>query len=146
MAIKVVVARAHEEQLKDPELLKEVNSIEQEINRVSLDYQDNTVNFVFIQGMYTHSERKMNTVCLFVNKMEKPLSEIHGELRLQFTEKSALIASAKLDFDQEFLGSVGVDEALLFHINIPVRGLEEDEVFDFSGIKGAFENVQVAFS
>ncbi|MGM9972534.1 MAG: hypothetical protein ACI33K_00630, partial [Clostridiaceae bacterium] len=81
MAINVMVAKAHEAQLKDPAIKEEYESVQKAINNTHIDYQEDTVNLVFLKGMYKHQERKMISVCLFVNKTDKPLKELHGDLR-----------------------------------------------------------------
>ena len=81
MAINVVLAKAHQQQLSDGDIKKELDSVASEINRVDLSYADGTVNFVFVKGLYDHNERKMITVALFVNKTHSSISEIHGVLK-----------------------------------------------------------------
>lgn len=143
MAIKVVLAKAHQAQLEDSEIERELCSIEGEINRVELSFKEDTINYVFIKGIYLHSERKLLTACLFVNKMDKPITELHGVLRMNFHDRNALVAKTTIDFDEPFIGSLNPDEALLVHIGIPVKGLTEDENFTISDIAGSFENVRV---
>lgn len=143
MAIKVVLAKAHQAQLEDAEIEKELCSIEDEINRVELPFKADTINYVFIKGIYLHSDRKMLTVCLFVNKMDKPITELHGILRMNFQDRTALIAKTTVDFDEPFIGVLNPDEALLVHVGIPVKGLTEDENFTISDIAGSFKNVRV---
>lgn len=58
MAIKVTLAKAHQAQLEDAEISKELCSVEEEVNKVELPFQENTINFVFIKGVYLHSEKR----------------------------------------------------------------------------------------
>lgn len=78
MAIKVVLAKAHQVQIEDTEIKKELCSVEAELNKVDLPFQKDTINFVFVKGIYLDSEKKMVIACLFVNKMDKPISELHA--------------------------------------------------------------------
>lgn len=142
--INVILAKAHTAQLKDPDIKKELRGVQEAVNRVRINYNVNAVNFVFIKGIYEHSERKMITACLFVNKIGQPIQELHGILRLRFVNRSALIAKATINFDEPFMGVLKNDEALLVHISIPVKGLDADETFLFSDISGSFEDVRVA--
>ena len=137
MAINVMVAKAHEGQLKDPAIKEEYESVQRAINSAQLDYQEDTVNLVFLKGMYKHQERKMVTVCLFVNKLDKPLKELRGDMRLKFNHKDALIAKATLDFDEAFMGELPKDTGLLVHLSLPVKGLQEDQVFTIKDITGS---------
>lgn len=143
MAIKVILAKAHRGQIEDGEIKKELCSVEAELNRVGLPFREGTVNFVFIKGIYLDSEKKMLTACLFVNKMDKPISELHGVLRLRFRSKKAQIAKTTIDFDEPFMGTLNPEEALLVHLGIPVKGLKNDENFMVSDIHGNFEDVRI---
>lgn len=142
--MKVILAKAHVAQLEDPDIKKELVSVNEAVKSVQFDYNDNAVNFVFIKGIYDHSERKMITACLFVNKFGQPIQELHGVLRLRFSSRSALIAKSTIDFDEPFMGTLNNDEALLVHISIPVKGLKTDETFSYSDICGDFEDVRVS--
>lgn len=146
MAIKVTLAKAHQAQIEDAEIKKELYSIEAELNKVDLPFQKDTINFVFIKGMYLNGEKKMLTACLFVNKMDKPISELHGVLRLGFKSRKAQIAKTTIDFDEPFMGTLNTDEALLVHLGIPVKGLSNDENFMVSDISGNFEDVRVTLN
>ena len=146
MAIKVILAKAHRAQIEDAEIKKELCSVETELNKADLSFREGTVNFVFIKGIYLDGEKKMLTACLFVNKTEKPISELHGVLRLAFKSGNAQIAKTTLDFDEPFMGTVGSDEALLVHLGIPIRGLTENEEFTVSKITGSLEEVRVTYA
>lgn len=99
MEIKVTLAKAHQAQSEDAEIKRELCSVEAELNKVDLPFQKDTINFVFIKGMYLDSEKRMLTACLFVNKMDKPISELHGVLRLHFKSRKAQIAKTTIDFE-----------------------------------------------
>lgn len=143
MAIKVVLAEAHNVQYQNAAIQEEIKSIENGVNHIELPLTDNTVNFVFIKGNYVHSERRMFTICLFVNKMKETLTEIHGVIRMKFQQKSALIAKTTVDFDKQFIGKLNPNEALLVQIGISVKGLGQDEEFVKSNISGNFSEVRV---
>lgn len=143
MSIEIIVAKAHQGQLEDVDIKREVESIAKEMAVTDLDYIDNTVNLVFVRGIYKHSERKMITVCLLVNKTKETLIEIHGDLRLKFVSEKALIAKTAINFDESFIGEIKSNQALLFHLGIPVKGLVCDRVFTINDIVGSFENVRV---
>ena len=146
MAIKVVLAKVHQAQLEDAEIKKEICSIRDEMNRVEIPFCEGTINFVFIKGIYIHNERKMFTVSLFVNKMNKTITELHGVLKLTFKDRNAKIAKTTVDFDKAFIETLNPNEALLVHIGIPVKGLLSDENFVVADIVGSFENVRVTVS
>lgn len=142
MSINVKIAKAHSSQLQDEDTKREIESISYAINNTRIEYNDNAINFVFIKGIYSHAERKMITACLFVNKMQT-ITELHGVLRLRFIKENAVIATVTVDFDQEFMGEIENNEALLVHFGIPVKGLLADKEFTFSDIQGDFSDVRV---
>lgn len=61
------------------------------------------MNFAIVKSIYGHSDCKMGTVCLFINKLWRPLTEMHGEIWLEFCIGSTYISKATIDFDQFFL-------------------------------------------
>lgn len=143
MSIVLKTADAHKNQLNDQEIRREFDSIQTGLNESDIVFHEGTVNFVFVKGIYLHDERKMVTPCVFVNKCGKPICELHGVLRLKFTARNALIAKTTIDFDSRFMGTIKEDEALLVHLNIPVKGLLRDETFMFGDVSGTFEEVRV---
>ena len=145
MSIKVVTAQPHKLQINDVEIEKEIESVENSINKVNISYLENTINFVFIKGIYKHNERKMTTACLFINKTKEIIKEIHGVLKLSYNNIDAKIAKTTIDFDEYFIGSLNPDEALLVHLNIPVKGLMEDCFFSISDISGSFSDIRITY-
>mgnify|MGYP005761271343 CR=1 FL=1 len=142
MNIKLKVAQPHENQLKDQDLKREFDEIQALVNQ--FEYKEDTINLAVIKGIYKHIERRMTTACVFINKIGYPIKELHGELRLRFKEKTALIAKATIDFDEMFIGNLDNDEALLVHIGLPVKGLEADEIFESNKMSVDFRNIRVA--
>lgn len=141
--MKVVLAKAHFSHLENEETKNLIKNISDALETSKIDYAENAINFVFVKGDYDHFERKMETVCLFVNKLHKSISELHGELKLSFAEKKAQIAKATINFDSDFLGALNHDEALMVSLNIPVKGLTENEEFGVKDVKGLFGAVRV---
>lgn len=146
MAIQIVVARAHQKQLETAQVREECRRIQESLQQVQPGYKEGTVNVVFISGSYFDFAKKMTAACVFVNKTGRAIRELHGVLRLQFQAETAEIAAATLDFDEGFLGSLAPDEGLLVHLNIPVRGLQEDGVYDIRDVRGSFEDVRVTYA
>jgi hypothetical protein len=142
MPITIVLAKAHTIHLQDEELRQEYESIRHAFLSIPLNYQEGTINFVFLKGVYSDFDKKMTTVCVFVNKLGKPIKEIHGVLKLRFRSVDAEIAAATMDFDEDFTGILQPDEGLLFHINLPVKGLGKDQEFFIQDIEGFFDEVR----
>lgn len=143
MPINVVVAKAHEEQCSNDDISRERESIESAVNALDCEFKNGTVNFMFVKGIYEHASRSLVTICLFINKTDYAINELHGELRLAFVNEDAKIAKAIVDFDEPFMGELKPDDALLVHMGIPVKGLKQDKEYKFSGISGTFDNVRI---
>lgn len=143
MAIRIVVAKAHQHQLETTQAGEECRRIQESLQQAQLDYKEGTVNAVFISGSYSDFAKKMTAACVFVNKTGQAIKELHGILRLQFQAQEAEIAGTILDLDEAFLGRLAPDEGLLIHLNIPVRGLREDRVYGIRDVRGCFEDVRI---
>lgn len=145
-SIRIVLAREHQDLLLDEEAKREYESIREAFLETNLDYQADTINYVFIKGTYRENEQQMATACILVNKLNKPVNAIQGVLRLKFRSVDAEIAKATLDFDEDFMGTLNPDEGLLFYVNIPVRGLSADQEFTIEDIEGSFEEIRYTFA
>lgn len=110
-----------------------------------MQFQDNTVNFVFVNGEYSDFDKKMLTSCVLVNKMGKPITEIHGRIELNFRNIQGQIAFYVIDLLEAFMGVLQADEGLFFTVKIPVKGLDADREVNYSEIAGRFEDVRVTF-
>ncbi len=141
---QVKVAEAHKEQLSDFELQREIRDVQTFLSSVNVDSVENAVAFLFLEGRYDDFEKKMTSVMLFLNGTGKPIKELRGTLRLK-TDGPVQFAKASIAFDQPFMGVLQDHEALLIHMNIPVRGLRENRVFKASDIEADFSEVQVKY-
>ncbi len=141
---QVKVAEAHKEQLSDFELQREIRDVQTFLSSVNVDSVENAVAFLFLEGRYDDFEKKMSSVMLFLNGTGKPIKELRGTLRLK-TDGPVQFAKASIAFDQPFMGVLQDHEALLIHMNIPVRGLRENRVFKASDIEADFSEVQVKY-
>lgn len=143
--IKVVVAKAHKPQLSDPENQLEIESASRAINKLhsESEFKKNAITLVPMKGMYNHNERIMNTVCSFVNKLPYTICELNGDIHLSFKELDAEIAKMTIEFDEQFIGEIKPNEALLVHLRIPVRGLNTDTDFSNLDFECEFDNVTV---
>ena len=145
MAINVVISKAHNSMLNHPQVKAEMEFISNGLNNADFNFAENAVNFVFVNGSYDNTEKKMDTVCLFVNKTNKSIKELHGVIDISFKAVDAEIALTTVNFDEAFLGELNHDEALLVHFNIPVRGLNDNRTFKYSDIEGQFKDVRVTY-
>lgn len=141
--IKIVVVEAHKNQLNNSIVSNEIKEIQSYFDNESFDFNKNTINFVFLNGQYSQTKRAMLVMGVFVNKIDKPILAFKTKLQLKFKAINAQIALAKLNFPEEFIGQLNPDEGLIFHLEIPVKGLEQDRLFKFSDIQGQMTDVEV---
>jgi hypothetical protein len=141
--IKIVVAEAHKLQLDNSAVSDELNEVQAYFDQNKFDFQENTINFVFLKGEYSQIKRTMVVMGVFVNKISPIVFSFNAKLKLKFKDLKAQIATTKVTFPQEFIGELNYNEGMLFHIEIPVKGLEQDEQFKFSDIDGQLVEVEV---
>lgn len=145
MDIIINVAEAHKSQLRDSDIAHEIESVQDYISNFQGVFPENQICFMFIKGYYNHQERAMRSACLFVNRLSAPIKELHGEVRLRFTDRDGIIAKMTVDFNEEFMGTLESNHALLVHVGIPVKGLKEDSVVNSSEVSGDFDSIRVTF-
>lgn len=88
----------------------------------------------------------MNTALVFVNKMGQKISELHGAIHIHTNTEGIQFAKTTIDFDEEFMGVLCDNEGLLVHLNIPVRGLEENRTFTEKELEVQFADVRVTYA
>lgn len=87
----------------------------------------------------------MNAAVVFVNNLENPISELHGIMKFYSTMENVEFAKTTINFDANFMGEVFVDEAILVHFNIPVKGMKSNMEFKTNDLKCVFEEVRVTY-
>lgn len=141
--MKVNVPVVHRERLLRGTLQQQMDGLGEALSE--MHFQDNAVNFVFVNGEYSDFDKKMLTSCVLVNKMGKPITEIHGRIELNFRSIQGQIAFYVIDLLEPFMGVLQPDEGLFFTVNIPVKGLDADREVSYSDIAGRFEDVRVTY-
>ncbi|MBP1043049.1 hypothetical protein [Vagococcus allomyrinae] len=141
--IKIGLFDSHKEQLNIQAVVDEVKEIQDFFDDVKFDYEENTINFVFLNGQYCHVKRTILVRGVIVNPTVEDIIGIQAKLKLKFKYEDAQIAVATLDFPQEFIGRLKSGTGSLFHLEIPVRGLESDKNFKYSDIEGRLEDVEL---
>lgn len=145
--IKVKLVKAHEDQMIDYELKRELKSIQDYIDKIEFEMLDKNVYFLFVKGLYDSFKKKMNTIAVFINNTGNEIVELHGVLRFTTkVEENIKFAKTTIDFDEPFMGTLRNREAILIHLNIPVKGLECDREFNVSGILNEFSDVKVKYA
>lgn len=143
MKIKIKVAKAQENQLKNKEIAMEVKEVQKLFDTSNFSYSNGTVNFVILKGIYSHIKRSMCVIGVYVNKSDSCIWGLGCTLDLKFRNIDAKIMTADIAFPTEFIGSLDIDEGLLIHLDVPVIGLSEDAVYDINDITGELSNVKL---
>ncbi len=142
MTVKVKVAKVHEEQLKDENIKRELEDIQNYFNNNNFEYVENTINFVFIKGIYSHIKRAMLVVGVYVNNTKDNIYGFSSKLRLKFVNINGQIATVNSAFDENFIGKLKPEEGMLIHLEVPVRGLTKDEEFSIKDIAGMLDEIK----
>lgn len=143
MTVKVVLAEAHKEQIEDKELKREVEDIQKYFDDNSFKFTPETVNFVFLRGIYRSITKSMLVVGVFVNNTGDSIAGLAAKLQLQFKNRKAVIGTTTMALPPDFLGEIKDNEGFILHIEIPVEGLEKDEQFGFSDVQGSLDEVEI---
>ncbi|EPY2303942.1 Uncharacterised protein [Clostridium sporogenes] len=143
MAVKIKIAKEHESQLKDKDIKREVEEVQKFFNAANFEYSEGTINFVILKGIYSHIKRLIIIIGVYVNKTDSCVYGISSELNLKFRNIDAQIMTTNINFPEEFIGKLDVDEGLLIHLDIPVIGLNKDAIFDITDISGELNNVKL---
>ncbi len=147
MTVKAVLAKAHEELRDNPTIQHQLTEIQKLLDTRELPMKENTINFVSIQGIYDADKKSIFLISLFINNMTRPVNEIHAELRLHLEREGVQLATITLNFGKEFIGVLNPQEAMMIHLQIPARGLQQDEEsFYGDEFVGRLEEVRVTFA
>ena len=141
----VKVPQAYEYQLKDNDILREISSVQDYIQKIDFGDEEG-VFVVLLRGIYRDIKKKMNTAFAFVNKLNAPIKDLYCRISLSANIENVEIAHMNVSMDHEFMGMIGVNEALLVHFNIPVKGLTESRTFSNKEIKYSVDDIRVVFS
>ena len=145
--IKIVPAKAHEAQMNDEDIRHELDEIQTFFDTRSFSFQDGTINFVIIRGLYSHIERAMTVVGVFVNTTGKTICGLKATLQFQSrTQTDARFGEIALELPHSFLGEIKQNEGFILHLKVPVQGLNaKKEKYEAPELAGAVKDVEVAF-
>lgn len=143
MTVKIKLAKGHEGLLKDEDIKRELEGIQEFFDTTDFQYVEENINFVMLKGIYTHIKRSMLIVGVYVNKTDRCIYGMSSELNLEFRNRNAEIMTVSTSFPEEFIGKLDIDEGLLIHLDVPVAGLNEDAVFSVSDISGELDNIKI---
>ena len=144
--IKVKLVEAHQSQLKNFDVKKELQSVQEYVNGLEIELENRTVFLVCIQGNYDDFGKRTNTVFVIINNCGKAIRELHGVIKV----KSCILhtvqfAKATIDFDEALMGKIENNEGMLVHLNIPTRGLNQNKIFKSTELEVEFTDVRVTY-
>ncbi len=145
--IKIVPAKAHEQQMNDPEIRRELNDVQSFFDSHTFPFKKGTVQFVILRGMYSHIERTMTIAGVFVNLTGHTICGLKASLQFEASEKKdARFGEISLELPPSFLGEIRKNEGFILHLKVPVQGLDAaKEVYAAPELKGLIKNVEVAY-
>lgn len=141
----VKLVEAHQNQLRDFDVKKELRSIQSYISQLKVELDEKSVYILVLKAIYNNYSKRATTVMVFINNMEKSIKELHGIVEIEVVNSDVEFARATLNFDEKFMGKVENKEAILIHLDIPVEGLTEDKVFEQNDLEVKFTDVRVTY-
>ncbi|MDS9472569.1 hypothetical protein [Sporosarcina pasteurii] len=147
MVIKIVLAKAHENQKNNPEVQRELSDIQTFFVEKEFDFELNSLNFVILRGLYAHVDRMLTVVGVFVNKTEKTINGLKTELAFRVNDNpEAKLSGVRLDLPESFLGELKPNEGFVLHIKVMTKGLtKEKEIFQATELSGELRNIELAY-
>ena len=100
--INVKIAQAHENQMRNFDVQREMKSVQNYFDTTELDFNSEAVSLMFLRGQYNDFAKTMNTALVFVNKMGQKISELHGVIHIHTNTEGIQFAKTTIDFDEEF--------------------------------------------
>lgn len=143
MAVRIKVAKQHENQLKDKNIKREVEEVQKFFDTTDFKYSEGTINFVILKGVYSHIKRSMLVIGVYINKTDSSIYGISSELHLKFKNINGEIMPISVAFPEEFIGELKIDEGLLVHFDAPVVGLNKDQIFNANDISGELNHIKL---
>lgn len=121
----------------------ELRDVQRYLDQGSVPFAAGEIGFSPLTGTYVHADRKLHLVGVIANLLEVPIVEVRGVISLSLPDARAQVARATIDFDEDYLGVLEAGDALLFHLGVPVRGLDADRRFQAGDFAGSFTDVRV---
>jgi hypothetical protein len=111
------------------------------------DFELKSLNFVLLRGLYSHVDRMLTIIGVFVNKTEETITGLKTELAFRVKgNPEARLSGVKLDLPEYFLGELKPSEGFVLHIKVMTKGLtKEKESFQATELSGELRNIAIAY-
>lgn len=143
MQIKIKIVLAHEAQKENEAVERELASIQEYVNKNILELDDESIYFIPLQGNYIHVKRTMTFAGVVISTMKKSIQGIEGTLQTRLDGYDADVAKVQFAFPPEFLGELNYAEGFPIHFEVPVKGLQEDQMIKSSSFQCELGDVKV---
>ncbi|WP_210468095.1 hypothetical protein [Sporosarcina sp. 6E9] len=147
MGIEIVLAKAHEKQRNHPEVQRELTDIQTFFDENEFDFKQNTVNFVLLRGLYSHVDRIITVIGVFINKTDKLIHTLNAKMAFQVpANPEATLSNVKLDLPEHFLGELKPGEGFVLHIKVMTKGLPADkEIYQTTELSSELRQIEVTY-
>jgi len=142
--IKAVLPLAYDQMYEDSSVKNELLKVQEYFDHTDLEMTDPSLYFIALKGAYTHISRKLFLIAVFTNNTGKLLKAFKATVKLKIAHHTAELAETQVSFPPEFLGVFHPNEGMLVHINIPVRGLEKDQIFEARDFISEVTNITIS--
>ena len=102
----VKLVEAHQNQLRDFDVKKELRSIQSYISQLKVELDEKSIYILVLKAIYDNYSKRATTVMVFINNMEKSIKELHGIVEIEVVNSDVEFARATLNFDEKFMGKV----------------------------------------
>lgn len=143
MQIKIKTALAHEPQRDSDDAKRELEAIQEYVNKNVLHLEEETIYFIPLQGNYVHVKRTMLFVGVIISTMKGSIQGVTGCLETQLKEYEAEVAKIKFEFPPKFVGRLNHAQGFPVHFEVPVKGLKEDMQITSSSFNCELTDVKV---
>lgn len=147
MVIKIVLAKAHENQKNNPEVQRELTDIQTFFAEKEFDFELKSLNFIILRGLYSHVDRMLTVIGVFINKTEKTINGLKTEVAFRVKgNPEARLGGVKLGLPEDFVGELNPNEGFVLHIKVMTKGLvEEKEFFQATELTGELRNIEITY-
>ncbi len=86
-----------------------------------------------MNGFYNQESQKTRVLFLMINNLDQSINQFAAQLHpMVTTGVDTQFSVANVALNKDYLGQVGPQEAILFFVDIPTRGLSENKHFSFN--------------
>ena len=110
-------------------------------NRVRIGNED--INFIFLEGMYSHEDRSTRFAGVFVNSTHEDITSFSGKVLLDLSAflGRGIGGEIEVDFSTYSIDEFGPGDALMVVLDAPTTNATEDAIIRSDDVFVAFTNI-----